>query len=107
MTARYTQRTCPWYNHCLVENGNDNDVSESGGDGDAVGADGDGDNNDSGDADGGDGDGDHRKKSNGNSLPPGELGVDAGIWAAQAWVDRDSGCDGRDDDERECDCDVG
>ena len=48
MTARYTQRTCPWYNHRLVGTGNDNDVSDSGGDG--------GDN--SGD-DGGDGDDDH------------------------------------------------
>ena len=60
MTARYTQRTCPWYNHRLVGNGNDNDVSDSGGDGvDNSGDDGgdnndSSDNNDSGDADGGD-----------------------------------------------------
>ena len=60
MTARYTQRTCPWYNHRLVGNGNDNDVSDSGGDGgDNSGDDGgdnndSSDNNDSGDADDGD-----------------------------------------------------
>ena len=53
MTARYTQRTCSWYNHRLVGNANDNDDS-GGDDGDDSGDDG-GDNNDSGDADGGDG----------------------------------------------------
>ena len=40
-------------------------------------------------------------------MPPGELGVDAGIWAAQAWVGGDHGRDRRNDDERVCDCDDG